>query len=307
MHQPQSGVLPNQKSHAIFATYLIQDDAESLDRIRGAAASFPGLCDKIAALDETAGPVATIGFGANAWDTLFRRSRPAELRQFQALEDNGRRAPSTPGDLLLHIRGDRMDLCFELVRRMRERLRNAVTTVEEIHCFRYLDSRDLTGFVDGTENPEFGPHREGVVLLGEEAGEFAGGSYVSLQRYVHNLSLWESLSVADQEAVIARSKTDNVEFESDRKPPTAHIKRVNIKEDGKLLEIMRYSMPYGTANEMGLYFIAYANTADHFDKMLKAMICADAEGHYDHLMNYTQAVTGVNFFVPSRDWLEYKD
>ena len=303
MAEPQSGVLPEGSRHAIFLTLLLSDGEEAARVLRRAAAMLPALTEELAKVDPAAGLVSSIGFGAGVWNRLFEGNPPASLRPFRRLEDASRRAPATPTDVLLHLRADRFDFCFDLARRFRAKLGCSVSVVEEVHGFRYLDSRDLTGFVDGTENPQ-GDHRAEVALVGVEDADFAGGSYVAVQRYVHDLAAWERLSVPEQEQIIARTKEDDIEFETDAKPPTAHIKRVNIKEDGKSLEILRHSMPYGTADEHGLVFIAYGSSPDPFDKMLAQMIVADEEGHYDHLMNFSRAVTGASFFVPARDWLE---
>ena len=303
MTTPQSAILPAASPNAIFLTLMIAPGEAAAKAVRRAAAGLPGLTAEVSKRGDGATLNSAIGFAAAAWDRLFVGARPAALAPFKALEDGPRKAPATPADILLHLHSDRMDLCFELVRRFRSALVDAVSEVEEVHGFRYFESRDLTGFVDGTENPQTPEHRAAVALVAEADPGFAGGSYVSVQRYIHDLTSWEKLSVAEQEQVFARTKADDVEFESDRKPPTAHIKRVNIKEDGRSVEILRHSMPYGTAAEMGLYFIAYGASPDNFDKMLEAMIVADGEGHYDHLMDYSRAVTGARFFVPAEDWL----
>ena len=304
MAEPQSGILPDANPHAILLTFMLQPGAPAADSLRRGAAALPGLTDEVAALDKGARLHSTIGFGSDVWDRLFPDARPAGLAPFKALADNGRAAPATPADVLLHVRGDGLDLCFELARRFGAACGEALSVVEEVHCFRYLDSRDLTGFVDGTENPQEPDHRARVALVADGDPAFAGGSYVAVQRYIHDLTAWERLSVPEQEQVFARTKADDIEFESDQKPPTAHIKRVNIKENGQSVEILRHSMPYGSVGEHGLLFAAYAASPDNFDKMLARMIVADAEGHYDHLLNYTRAVTGARFFVPARDWLE---
>ncbi len=304
MTEPQSGVLPDAKPHAVFLTLTLKEGEDAEVRCRQVIRGFPARCDEVAALDEEAELAAVAAIGAAAWKRLYPDGKPEGLDGFTAYADAGREAPSTPADLLLHIRGNRFDLCFELARRTREALADAVSVIEEIHGFRYLDSRDLTGFVDGTENPAGDEHRRAVAVIAE--GPFAGGSFIDVQRYIHDLAKWQQLSVADQEQIIARTKEDNIEFEASEKPPTAHIKRVSIKEDGQSLEILRHSMPYGTANEHGLYFIAYAARPDAFSRMLEAMIVADEAGHYDHLMDYSRAVTGARFFAPSRDWLEGK-
>jgi putative iron-dependent peroxidase len=302
MTQPQGGILPDSSRHAAFLTLAHCAAEGTAERIRQAAADLPQMTSDVAAFDPAAGLVSVIAFGDSLWDSLYPEDRPTGLAPFQAFADNGRSAPSTPADIFVHLRAERRDLVFALTRRLREALGGAVAVVEEIHGFRYLDSRDLTGFIDGTENPQGEDDRREVALLPD--GPFAGGSFVNLQRYLHDLSQWETLSVRQQEDIIARTKEGDVEYPSDEKPPTAHIKRVSIKEDGKSLEILRHSMPYGTADEHGLYFVAYAARPDAFARMLKAMIVADSAGHYDHLMDYSHAVTGATFFAPPLDWLQ---
>ena len=302
MGQPQSGVLPDANLHAAFLTFVVDSGDAAVARVRQTAAGLPAMTAEVAALDPAAGLVSVIAVGDRVWDRLYPGDRPAGLVPFRAFVDAGRTAPATEADLFVHLRADRRDLVFALSRRVREALGDAVTVVEEIHGFRYLDTRDLTGFVDGTENPQGDEARSGVALVGD--GAFAGGSFVNVQRYVHDLAKWDTLSVQQQEDIIARTKADDVEYPSERKPPTAHIKRVSIKEDGASLEILRHSMPYGGADEHGLYFVAYAGRPDTFARMLEAMIVADGEGHYDHLMDYSRAVTGAAFFAPPLDWLE---
>ena len=302
MGQPQSGILPDGNSHAVFITLALAGGGSAAATARQVAASLPELTGDVAALDSGAKLTSVIAFGDQAWDRIYPSARPEGLAPFESFADQGRSAPATGADILLHLRADRRDLVFELSRRIRVALGDAVSTIEEVQGFRYLDSRDLTGFVDGTENPQGDEDRSEVALVAD--GTFAGGSFVNLQRYIHDLPKWQTLPVKAQEDIIARTKEDNVEYASDQKPPTAHIKRVSIKEDGKSLEMLRHSMPYGTVDEAGLLFIAYTGRPDTFSRMLEAMIVADKEGHYDHLMDYTQAVTGASFFAPSQDWLK---
>ena len=301
MGQPQSGILPDSSRHAAFLTFRLLAGEEASGRVRQAAASLPAMNAEVAAMDRAAGLVSVIAFGAGVWDELYPAARPEGLAPFQAFADGERRAPATEADVLLHLRADRRDLVFALTRRLRQAMGDAATVIEEVHGFRNFDSRDLTGFVDGTENPQGVEERSEVALVSE--GQFAGGSFVNVQRYVHDLTRWESLPVREQEDIIARTKEDDVEYPSDQKPPTAHIKRVSIEVDGESLKLLRHSMPYGTADEHGLYFIAYAGRPDSFSRMLEAMIVADDAGHYDHLMDYTRAVTGATFFAPPLETL----
>ncbi|CAA7619801.1 putative deferrochelatase/peroxidase YfeX (fragment) [Candidatus Terasakiella magnetica] len=227
--------------------------------------------------------------------------RPAGLAPFPAVKSGSRHAPATPADLFIHIHSNRHDANLLLARRIMALLAAHATLVEEIHGFCNMGGRDLTGFVDGTENAQ-GDDRAQVALVAE--GDFAAGSYVSLQRYVHDLRHWEQLAVPEQEAVIGRTKDSNEELDGTIKPPTAHIARVVIEEDGAELKILRHSMPYGTTSEAGLYFVAYGADSGPFRKMLDRMILSDAHGHHDHLLDFSRPVTGASFFAPSLDLLK---
>ena len=138
-----------------------------------------------------------------------------------------------------------MDLCFELARLIVERLDGAVTVVDEVHGFKYFDERDLLGFVDGSENPEGRPAAE-AVRIGDEDPAFEGGSYVIVQKYLHDLRAWNALPSDEQEKVIGRTKPDNVELPDDVKPADSHVALNTITgEDGDERKIVRENMPFG--------------------------------------------------------------
>lgn len=304
MPTPQSGITPDANTDAQFLILTIKEsNSGTLPQIRQTLSRIPELTDTLARQYPDARLSSTISIGSDAWDQLYSGSKPSALRPFTAINDGGREAPATPGDLLLHIRSDRKDVNYLLMTRVLRQLGSTVQVQEDVSGFRYLDSRDLTGFVDGTENPE-GEHRAAVALVGAEDSPFAGGSYIHTQRYIHHLKEWEQCPLKDQETIMGRTKEDNIEFSAEQKSPVAHIKRVNLKDQqGKSMEILRHSMPYGDARESGLFFIAYGKTPEHFNRMLQAMIKADAHGHYDHLMNFSTAVTGCAFFAPSVEFL----
>jgi putative iron-dependent peroxidase len=245
-----------------------------------------------------------VSFGSEFWDVISPGIQPAGLRPFKAIEAEGRSAPATGGDILLHILSKRHDLNFELAMRIRNQLGDAIEVMEEVHGFQYLDSRDLSGFIDGTENPKGIKARAEVALIGKEDPTFAGGSYVFTQRYVHDLKKWSTVPTREQEKVIGRRKKNSKELSGRAKPATAHISRTVIKEDGEELEIVRHSFPYGTLSESGLFFIAYCKTLDIPERMLSRMIGTSGDGLYDSLMDYSKAVSGANFFAPSLEMLK---
>jgi porphyrinogen peroxidase len=294
----QSGVCAEPNAHGYYLMFDIQAGAES--EIRLALAHFPELCDELATSYPDAGFSGLVGIGAAAWDRLYTQ-RPPLLAQFPTMAASERVAPETPFDLFFQFRAERVDMLHLAGQRLMARLAGKVVLREEMRGFRFLDCRDLTGFVDGTENPQ-AEHRAEVALVAE--GAFIGGSYLHVQRFVHNMAQWQGLVLKDQEDTIGRTKQDNIEYASVDKPLTCHIKRVNLKNSaGKSKEILRQSMPWGGLEEQGLYFISCCHTPEHFSDMLRSMIDGDGAGHFDHLLRFTRAVTGAAFFAPSRVFL----
>lgn len=301
MPQPQTGILPDASEHALFIT-LDLAAVEHMPALRQWLKTIPAKTSELASHYSDAALSSVVAIGAGLWRTL-QSSEPAELSEFQARELGHRKAPATPSDILLHIRSNRRDLNHELAQQLLLPTVAFLQAREEVPGFRYLDSRDLTGFVDGTENPE-GAERADVALIGTEDSNFSGGSYVMLQRYVHNLCGFHKLPLAAQEAVIGRTKADDEEMDTNAKPPTAHISRVVIKQDGEEMEILRHSLPYGDSQRSGLMFIAYCAHRSTFDLMLDRMFDTVKEGIHDHLLDYTRAETGAFFFAPSLDMIE---
>ncbi len=255
MPHPQAGITPEPSPCALFLILRVREPATNRRGVARVAAGIPRIVEKIGALDPRSKLVCTVSFGSELWDTLSPGKRPARLHPFRAIEADGRSAPSTGGDVLFHVISKRHDLNFELAMHLHDQLGEMVEVMEEVHGFRYLDSRDLTGFIDGTENPK-GKERAAVALIGNEDPRFVGGSYVFTQRYVHNLKKWGTLPRKEQEKVIGRRKADSQELSDRAKPPTAHIRRVVMEENGEELQIVRHSFPYGTVSEQGLFFIA---------------------------------------------------
>ncbi len=246
-----------------------------------------------------------IGIGSDAWARLFGDPTPAELHAFREIRAGSRHAVSTPGDLLFHIRAKRMDLCFEMATQIMARLGNAVSSVDEVHGFRYFDDRDLLGFVDGTENPR-GEAVIEAALVGDEDDTFAGGSYVITQKYVHDLDGWNALSTEAQERIIGRTKLADIELDNSIKPTSAHNALTTIAENGKEFQIVRDNMPFGRAGtgEFGTYFIGYCRTPRVTEQMIENMFVGRPPGNYDRLLDFSRAATGTLFFAPSATFLE---
>ncbi len=301
MPTPQSAIIAADGPHGLFLVLHLKPGAEAAAKL--AAATVPTLLDEIGATDPQARLTGSISFGSALWERIAT-ARPRLLKPFGELDSDRLHAPATGGDLLLHLHSARADLNYQLASRFIAPLRPHIARAEETHAFRYLDSRDLTGFIDGTENPQEADERSGAALIGEEDAAFAGGSYVIAQRFVHHLERWNGMPQQEQEGIIGRSKPDSVELDDAVKPPTAHIARVVIEEEGEELEIVRHSMPYGHAcGESGLFFLAYSRDLTIYDKMLQRMFGLSGDGLHDRLMEFTEPVSGAYFFAPSLEQL----
>lgn len=304
MARPQSAILAGPGRSARFLTLVLGSGAGDAAALRAALAEVPNLVRAVAQRDAAAALSCVVAVGAAAWPRLLPdHPLPAQLHPFRPLADGGRVAPATPGDVLLHVRAAREDFCHELSRLVLARLGAAVGIADETHGFAYLDSRDLIGFVDGTENPQ-DEERVASAVVGDEDPAHAGGSYVTVQRYVTDFAAWQALSTEAQEAVVGRTKADDVELDDAHRPPTSHVERNKIVRDGAEQKILRHNRAYGSARESGTYFIAYARDLSVTEAMLERMVVADADGAYDHLLDFTRPVTGGHFFAPSLEVLE---
>jgi putative iron-dependent peroxidase len=290
---------------AIFLVATLNQGSESRASLRSLCGDLTALVRAVEFRDLEGGLSCVMGFGSDAWNRLFGPPRPAELHPFREIRAGARHAVSTPGDLLFHIRAKRMDLCFELATQLMARIGNAVSPVDEVHGFRYFDDRDLIGFVDGTENPRGAAVAE-AVLIGNEDTEFAGGSYVIVQKYLHDLGTWNALSTEAQELIIGRTKLSDIELDDSVKPTSAHNALTTIVEDGKEVKILRDNMPFGRPahGEFGTYFIGYSRSPRTIEQMIENMFIGRPPGNYDRLLDFSHAVTGNLFFVPSATFLE---
>jgi porphyrinogen peroxidase len=301
---PQAVVQPLTRA-AIFLVVTMNRGAAGRAAVRSFCGDLPALLRAVGFRDIEGNLSCVMGVGSDAWDKLFGQPRPAELHPFGEIKAGSRHAVATPGDLLFHIRAKRMDLCFELAMQLMTRLKDAVSPVDEVHAFRYFDDRDLIGFVDGTENPTAQTAID-AAYVGLEDASFVGGSYVIVQKYLHDLVGWNALTTEAQERIIGRTKLSDIELDDAVKPTSAHNALTTIVEDGKEMKIIRDNMPFGRAaeGEFGTYFIGYARSPRTIEQMLENMFVGRPPGNYDRLLDFSRAITGNLFFVPSSTFLE---
>lgn len=291
---PQSAILPEAGPFAQYTLLKVtQEHAAVLEQLQ----ALPSLVEELNQQQPGAELTLSVAFSKSFWSKCDA-AMPDELIDFPQLGEGSTIAPSSDVDVLIHCHSNRHDLHFYLLRTFFAQASDNVVVVDETYGYRYLDSRDMTDFVDGTENPKDRQRHEVAII---PQGELAGGSYVMVQRFVHDLPSWNRLNVSAQEKVIGRTKPDSIEL--DNVPAASHVGRVDIKEEGKGLKIVRHSLPYGSVSgEHGLLFIAYCNTLHNFKAMLESMY-GETDGKTDQLLRFTKAVTGAYFFAPSVEML----
>ena len=301
---PQPVLAPLTRA-AIFLVISVKADRESYSTVSSLCADLPGIFRAIDFRRPEAALSCVVAFGSEAWDRIFGKPRPAELHPFREIRSGERHAVATPADLLFHIRARDMDLCFELVTQIMARIGTAVSSVDETHGFQYFDARDLLGFVDGTENPR-GNAASDAALVGEEDSAFAGGSYVIIQKYLHDMGKWNALATEEQERIIGRKKLSDIELSDAVKPTSAHNALTTITENGEEVKILRDNMPFGqpAQGEFGTYFIGYSSSPRTTEQMLENMFVGRPPGNYDRLLDFSRAATGSLFFAPAATFLE---
>ncbi|MBP2546993.1 Dyp-type peroxidase [Acinetobacter guillouiae] len=298
----QSVILPLPSNHARFIVLNLKN--LSIDGLKEQLNALLSTRDRLITQHPDAEIKTSIAFGPELWAKLYHTT-PEGFKQLKPIQ-GAFEMPVVPADVLIHIASARTDICFALSQSFFDGIQNQVEVLDERVCFRYLDGRDLTGFIDGTENPQFPDDRAETALLGEDSGIFEDGSFIFAQRYVHELEKWKRLKVDAQENVIGRSKLESIEMDDEHKPENAHIARVVIEDDeGDELEILRHSLPYGDGQgEQGLFFIAYTKDLSRIDRMLVNMFGTQGDGIHDRLLHFVTPMDGAYFFAPNEEVLE---
>jgi putative iron-dependent peroxidase len=303
MNMNAQNVIDYPNSNTIFMVWTFNSSGDLKPIFERLCALVVNLNNSAQVRTVTARASVVMGISYTAWVKLdLSTPLPKELIEFQPIAGQKHTAVATPGDLHFHIRADDKSYCIDMAAPIVELLSTVANCTEEIHGFRYWDGRSILGFVDGTENPN-GPARAFYGIIGDEDKAYAGGSYLFVQKYMHDLVAWRALPVAEQEKVFGRSKTNDIEMSDDIKPSNSHSALANVGDD---LKIVRDNMPFGNManNEMGTYFIAYASTFSTVTKMLTRMFKGEPEGNYDRILDFSTAQTGTLYFCPSVDLLQ---
>lgn len=302
MNNESQNVTDYPNTNTIFMVWKLADDPKLKDVFQQLCALILNLNNSVFNRFPDSRASCVIGIGHNAWNILELPSPfPKELVNFEEIKGEKHTAVSTPGDLHFHLRADDKSIIFDMAIEISKLLSSVAESILEIHGFKYWDDRSILGFVDGTENPH-NEDRDFFAKVGDEDPDYKGGSYLFTQKYLHNMDAWRGLSTEEQEKVIGRSKENDIEMSDDVKPANSHIALANIGDE---LKIVRDNMPFGSPStkEFGTYFISYANTFSTTKKMLTNMFVGDSVGNYDRILDFSTAVTGSLFFVPTRNML----
>lgn len=297
----QSVILPLPSNHARFIVIRLKD--LSIDGLKKQLEALFTARDRLITQHPHAEIKTSVAFGPDLWAQLHHQT-PEGFKQLDPIQGSFN-MPVVPADVLIHIASARTDICFALSQSFFDGIQDQVEVLDERVCFRNFDGRDLTGFIDGTENPQFKDDRAETALLGEDAGIFEDGSFVFAQRYAHDLDKWKKLKVDAQEQVMGRTKLESIELDDDVKPDNAHVARTVVEdEDGEELEILRHSLPYGDGRgDQGLFFIAYTKDLTRIDQMLVRMFGTSGDGIHDRLLHFVTALDGAYYFAPSEELL----
>ncbi len=299
MSQPQKGVCAQPNLHAQYLMFNVIDDD-----IKGVRQALAGLLTRFDYYDQEyyeAMVSGMIAIGTNYWPELYPEAMPIGLMPFPDVSTRQYHSAVVPFDLFIQIRADRFDVCYALAMDVCKALSPYTELAEQVQGFRFKDGRDLTGFIEGGDNPQ-GMAKLNTAIVGDEDLQFAGGSYVHVQRYQHNLARWEMLTMAEQEQVMGRTKEENQPI--DEPPTNAHWLRTQVSDwDGNPLRLLNQSMPYGNLHEQGLYFVSCAAQSLAFAQRLRSMLAEDDNGNIDAWLEYTEAETGAAFFAPSVQFL----
>lgn len=256
------------------------------------AANIRPLLNAVLAQDNT-----VIGFGHNAWLQLGQ-TPPAELKPFSDMGP----AKSTQADIWLWIANDDHSNALDDSLALHQLLSPYAQLCREIDGNKYHQSRDLSGFEDGSANPKTDDARRAAAFINDSSAN-SGGSYVLTQQWQHKLPAFNALPVHDQEGIIGRTKPDSIELEGDAMPATSHVSRTDVKVNGIAQKVWRRSVPWGGAEANGLYFVGFACELSRLEIQLERMFGLSEDKLKDRLTEFSDPISNAWWFAPSKDQL----
>lgn len=279
MNNAQPGILADNPEISRYLTFCIDD-----------ASSLKSCLEKLAVRAD--GDSVVVGFGKSLVDALEQKIDG--LRLFPALSNQGIDVPSTPSALWCWLRGSDRGELFHLSREIELLLEPAFALTEAIDAFSYDQNRDLSGYEDGTENPE-GEEAIAAAIVSASGDGLDGSSFVAVQQWLHDFDTWDAMDAVQQDDTIGRHHSDNEEF--DEAPESAHVKRAAQESFSPEAFMLRHSMPWADGMDAGLVFIAFGCTFDAYEAVLNRMIGKE-DGISDALFTFTRPISGAYYWCP---------
>lgn len=303
MDKAQSGIYAEPNLHGLtLFCHVMSDDVDSLRR---KLARFPAIIKDLDARFSEAMLTGFVAVGSEYWDILYPHKRPLQLQTFPELSDGDRAAPRHPYDLIIQVRCDRFDANYLAGRTLIEWFGYDIEVVEQIRSFRYLDGRDLTGFIDAPDNPRGMRKRTVALLNADHDSDFVDGSYLFVQKFRHDLRRWDYLGPEKQAQIMGRDKVSGERLSEATIDGVTHAVKSRLVDDNEQpLPMLRQNMPWGDLREQGLLALYFSHTPKAVIHWLKNRYYADEQGAYDPLLDYSQAVSNSSFFVPSERFME---
>jgi len=279
MSNIQSGILADVPGLALYLIFSLKAECNPVDSLKSL-------------IENDFSATAVIGLGDSLIKVLGKNIDG--LKVFPAYSGSGFDVPSTPAALWIWLRGDDRGELLHQSLEIQQSLSEHFNLQNVIDAFQYKDSRDLSGYIDGTENPQDADAINAAIVQGKGDG-LDGSSFVAVQQWVHDLSHFKSMSVAQQDNTFGRRISDNEEIED--APISAHVKRTAQEDFEPEAFVVRRSMPWADAEKSGLVFVAFGHSVDAFEALLKRMVGED-DGTVDALFTFTQPISGSYFWCP---------
>lgn len=295
MAHSQPGIFAMGNPAHIFLEFSLESDLKSKDAITA-------LVDTEQLFDSVYGVNTVIGIRPSIWNSLSSSDNVPHINDFSdsIVGVDGFTMPATQRDIWVWIAGQSTGQVFDCATVLIQHIKEFVEIEEELYGWTYQFNRDLTGFIDGSANPNLLEAAEIALIPRDTPGE--NGSILLFQKWQHNADKFGGLSLYEQESVIGRTKLDSEEFDEDKLPANSHVAKTTIEKDGEELKIFRRNVSHGSPSNHGTIFIGFSHEQDRLHEMLNRM-CGIPDGVRDALTNFTTPLTGSYYFIPSEESL----
>jgi len=303
MAREQQGICAEPNLHGVLLLMNALDGHQTA--VRKGLSKIPTLISRLSDQFSEANLNAVVAVGAGYWDELFVVEKPVGLQPFYPMTVDDVLMPAVPYDVLLHVRADRYDVLHLAVQQCYQLLAPHLELVEQTHCFRFMDGRDLTGFIDQPQAPRGRLKRQLALIDDSAQPQHAQGSYLHYQRYRLDLTRWQQLTQEQQEQIMGQYKLDGQRLQLAQLQPQSHaVRAASQQANNEFYPLVYQNMPFGQLKTQGLVVLAFSADPDAYRQHLQRRLGDGDVQQYDLLLDYVQADSGAAFFAPSISFLE---